>query len=238
MDSSNNYVYVLTKGTFRIVKVWPPIMPYTVKNITYTYPTADMKTDSGKAYLPWIAGDMDIYTIEPPELAAYAGQFLTTGVEGSCAEGSGNYAYEGTYNPSGPSDMYIADVTDPAAAVQVGVVSFPDRIRHIDVVNGYAFVCSDYFYVTDVDPPASAHTVKSVTDYYKPEDIYIQNGYAYMITNKKMVIIDVDPPESSFVKESVDLPLQSSDICVSRGYAYITMNDAGNTHGILGIMRL
>ncbi|UCE07248.1 MAG: T9SS type A sorting domain-containing protein [bacterium] len=118
---------------------------------------------------------------------------------------SGNYAYvlyfDGTWSFKN-FRLYVYDVTDPTAPLQMGHISLPDNCTSLFVKGDYVYVTAYEFggfsgvIVIDVSDPLQPVEVTYFQTWGMPESIYVTDNITYIANNDSLLIYNVTEPGS------------------------------------------
>jgi len=138
-------------------------------------------------------------------------------------------------DPSSPTtviraDLWVIDVSDPAAPVVLSSIDTPGWANDVEVVDGLAYVAGDALRIIDVSNPAAPVEVGSIDVPGSARAVDVVGGLAYVMAGDTLRVIDISNPEAPFERGS--LPLLSSyersaDIEVVDGVAYVAVEATG-----------
>jgi hypothetical protein len=162
---------------------------------------------------------------------ATEGTWTAPGGTLSALDISGNYAYVVRDTGNSTSRLYIIDVSDPTAPVEVAETSHNDRVLDVDVVGNYAYVAvaGHGVAIEDVSDPTTP-VLKSTYDTSGWScNVVVSGTYAYVADNAGgLLILDVSNPSSA---SSVANYTAAGPVCgrmmIAGNYLYIADISAG-----------
>jgi hypothetical protein len=97
-------------------------------------------------------------------------------------------------NPYSNGQLDIVDVSADTAPVVLGSLVFPDGVRNVDAVGGYAYVAAeDGLWIVDVFDPTTPSVVSTFATARTVESVTVDRGVAYLLTSG-FEIVDVSDP--------------------------------------------
>ncbi|GBE30190.1 LVIVD repeat protein [bacterium BMS3Bbin04] len=139
-----------------------------------------------------------------------------------------NYAYLAT----GATGLRIVDVSDPAAPVEIGSISYDDPHEVYDVA-----ISGDYAYLAvgnhglraiDVSDPADPIEVGSYPTPSAALGVCVQGDFVYVAVRwDGLFVIDKSDPANLFEVGSCDTPGDANNVSVAGGFAYLSAFNEG-----------
>jgi hypothetical protein len=231
MAVEGNYAYAAGLDGIHVIDISNPASPILIKTIDvdgYAYPVG---VHDGYAYAMDSKQGFRVIDITPPE-SAYVIKTVYSLADPSDVSLDGDYAFVSEWN-----NLKILDISTPESVDVLDAVGVAMLLSCIDVVDGFAYLGTDYyfnsegFFIIDIDPVESVHLVTSL-DLYSVHDIAVYGKYAYVAANS-LYLVDIDPPESAYITNKVELtyiPDQYSavqSVEIYGGHAYVAAYDGG-----------
>lgn len=238
---SGDYVYVSSgEGGLRVVNISDPLHPIEVGSDTSSKGFGRIAIQGDYAYAA--AYDYDIglrvqvFDISDPTHPIAIGHYVPS--VSSPSEAIRDMVIAGTYLyvaaryestewcDDDTSGLYIADISDPTAPVEVGsykVSGCVDGIDAVRVVGNYAYVGSQIMDVSDPSHPVLAGSVAAEGD-----DIDVPGHYLYVLDHYGYVSkMDIITPTNPILIGSSGSNLSRQDIVVSGGNIYLPSGPNG-----------
>lgn len=214
-----------------------PVPPQEVAQYTPPIYTWDVLTRDQIAYVSDYFGGLLIYDLADPTHPRLAGQFEAEGFSwGVTVEGQVAYLTLDSPDYSG-SALYLIDVSDPAAPVEIGSVALPDQAKDVHVSGDYAYVAAYAagVRVIDISDPANPQEVGS---YPLPPDhrafgLDVAGDRLYLAVIQPdfltgyLQIIDVSDPTLPQEISSTATPGVARDVQVQGNLAYVCAMEGG-----------
>lgn len=178
IHGSDNYVYIVSDFTLKIIDVTNPGLPQQVASWETGGYINSIYISGSYAYL---CGNPDLLILDisnphsPSEVASFNG--VPSSPRDIYAEGNYVFLTCGNYG------LHIIDISNFAELTEVGSFTDVDYLRAVQVVGNYAYVTDHYLglmRVIDVSNPAAPLEV-STFQTEEARDLYVSGNYAYLI---------------------------------------------------------